>query len=409
MIYICGIGGNSYSRGILGMTVGSEDSNFPKAALFDNFCDVIYREAAAGTDRRIYGDLSILSNGTFEVDLAGWTVETSGTGAAARTTTGGEFHGGVAAVECTGGSGFGQVVQDVFARPGELLRYDIWARIVTAGTARFRIQNRATGNYWVSGAWQSAVGDAATTTSTSFVNLTGNVTVENFAKVQDDFFPLRITLRHDNASGSACFDDLAIFPHTNFLGVFGHNIPASPLITPKFQTSPDASSWTTQATMTMKQPAFYSYLSTAQTARYVGLLLEGTGLDAHYIGELFAGYGVTPGRAMKWNYSTPHEYAAIRHETAIGRVWAARMSEKPMRGLSFSVRAGTEIEANEWIEDFWQRSLGGEWPVVVVPVETEFPVYHGRVMPSLGATRGQLTSWAVPLDLTPSAMPIVGQ
>lgn len=406
MLYVTGRLGNCLKRNGNVFVVSSEDANFLSAAMADTHCDEIYREAAAGTDRRIYSDQSLPFNGGFETStLSGWSSLLGGSGTVTETIVGAEVHSGTKAMKCLGGTGFAEGYQNLPVVPGERLRYDVWMARVTAGTARLRFYNPDTNKYWVSGAWQTTPGDAETHATATYTNKANNITMEPLSVIQRPETTLRIIGRHDNSSGYAVFDDMRVFPHTNLLAVFGHNLGDTVL---KWQSSDDGSSWADVATLTPKRPGFYSYQTTALQKRFIGLRLEGTGTVAHYIGELISAYAITPGRAMKWNFQTPHAFTTIHHESALGRPWVARVTEEPARGLSFNVRAGLEADANEYIEDFWARAQGGEWPTLVVPLESESVIYHGRVLPALDPTRAQLTSWMVPLELTPSPMPIVG-
>ncbi|HET9693060.1 MAG TPA: carbohydrate binding domain-containing protein [Steroidobacteraceae bacterium] len=398
---------NLVGRGPGTLTTTSEDALFPEANLFDNIPAKPFRFTSAAADVIMKKDINALTNPGFETStLSGWTSGNTGTGTSTETTTAGEFRSGAKACEMTGtnSSNYGARYQEITVYAGEAWKLDAWARAIGSGTARIYIQNRSTGKYLTTGsAWQSASTWAATTSSTSYTNLTNTFTIESFEAAQQDEMTLRITLYCE--AGNVAFDDCLMLPGVNMTAVAGHNCgPISPVLA----SSDDDSAYTTRLSPTLRRPTFYSSESTTRYHRYWRLTYTGTNLSPIYVGEWFLGRGVSPSAAQEYGWTTNWSYRQVRHETAGGETYRYGISPEPVRTYELTIQSTSDTERQEVINDMFRVTRGGEMPLLLVPYDGEPEVVIGLLDTELSSSRETLLVSGADLTLVELPLPVVG-
>jgi hypothetical protein len=202
---------------------------------------------------------------------------------------------------------------------------------------------------------------------------------------------LRIRCYVTNQAASATFDDIDLFPTVNLLGVFGHNI--CPVVEPLFQSSPDNSAWTTEATLTPLLPSFYGHLSTPAAKRYTRLKLSGTNVETPWLGELVIGYGEAMTRRPNLGSGFEQSYEQPLEESIAGGgdVWVMTKAQELRRTFAMRFDFQSQTVMDEARREIFQRSQGPRWPIVMVPDSTKTDIIHGRIDRSWKVSRTFVT------------------
>lgn len=360
---------NVLSRGPGTLTTTSEEASFPEAALFDGYAQEIFEFNSLPTDGIVKKDTNLVVNPTFTSSAANWT---------------------------SGGSNIRY--QDINVLAGEQLTVSVVTNASTTGT----IQNIYNGNYLTSsGTWQAG------STNCFSVNGSASVAFQIESLIACKGFhtmPLRITVADYTKMTSAI-----LIPAVNFAAVFGHNLGN---VTSLFEWSTDDSSWTTAATMTIDQPAYYSYLSTALYKRYWRIKVGGTNHEIPYFGEIVIGNAATLDPAQMWDWKEREQWPAHVHRNDAGQSTVTLMTSKPMRGLSMRLMPTNSTDDPAKLiairRSIWERSKAGAYPIVVVPRSSRADVVLGRLSQSLEVSQLLPNAQAFSLDVDPLPYPCVG-
>lgn len=369
LVLVTGLG-NVFGRNAA-MTSSSVASAFPITTLYDGQAQEIFMFSAAAADDYVKGDINLLSNPTFSSSASGWT---------------------------SGGSNIRY--RDITVQPNEYLK----VTAVTSATATVTIQNQRNGMYLTSaGAWQ-----VASTTCIS-VNGTASLTFQVEALIAChglQAVPIRVQVNDYTK-----FTSLILVPGVNFVSVHGHGFGN---VSPLFQYSDDDSSYTTAATMTVDQPAFYSYLgSTALYHRYWKLLLSGTNFEAAWIGELVAGFASALDPAQVWGWHETDEWPSHVHKNDAGLESVTVMTTRSMRGLKMDIipTSFTGESADKLVairRDIWERSKAGAYPIIAVPRSTRPDVVMGKLRQSFDASHELPWVQKLGLEISPMPGPTIG-
>lgn len=363
------------------VTVSDEDSSYPKARIWDDIPGRAFK-FSTHTTPRVKVDGNVIQNGNLESwasssNANNWTE--SGTVAQNSTSP----HGGTYDAKLTGSTS--SLTQYATVRPGEPYRLDLWAKVVTGNTAAVFVNCEQTGLWLQSdGSWGSFAA-CLTTTSTSYTNLTLNFTVQSYATLMTEEPRLLVYLYHNSGSGDVFFDDVALYPGLDFSSIHGHNV--TPSWTAKLQSSDDGSSFTDRATFTKSQSTFWTRLGSTIYARYWRLDLSGgnTSVAKMWIGEWVLGYAKT----MTTLYDNSNE--AIRRQLQLRVPTMAgphvyKLHDTATRTLRLPFHLVSSTDRGEMLEAI-ERSALGNYPLVIVPLDTEAPVIHGRVPEEYRETR----------------------
>ncbi|MHA2337483.1 MAG: hypothetical protein ACXACX_09275 [Candidatus Hodarchaeales archaeon] len=358
---------------ILDRTISISSSNpglgFEEESVANYWPSHVFKFADVGTDDYIRADLSQLENGNLEEwnpdDVTPTGFETSGTIAKESTIVDeGDYSAKIAA------DGYIKKVIWVLAGWEMTIVAALYGEVGYAMSAYVR--NLFTGKYLnSSGNW---VASAAWTTRTvaSWNDESLSFTVESYSvNGQNHLVPLEIKFEHATGGTFGYVDDVALWPHYNFISIHGHNIP--PLVVPKVN-SDDNSSYSSVTrrdsfTAPVNQPSFYEKLSAMVTERYVELLLDGTTLqDQIYIGDwVLAQYD-----------QLDHEMRLDTEAVKLHRLQnrgspnfpAARSDREHVEDLVF--RYHTTIQAERVkIFEIYDRCRSGVDPVILVPHDNE--------------------------------------
>lgn len=379
---------------------------FPPGALHDGYADLICKFGANSASPTTTIDLAMTDqnnadNANFDTWNAGaptsWAVTTTGTGTVVETTTGGEVRSG-SAPKMNKGTGTARVTKTYRVRAGERLSFSLWLRIAGAGQAKAQLYNPITKKYLTSGfLWQSAQAYFATEiASTSYIEKTGDFTVESFSTCQDAITYLELTVEDTGTGGGSDFafvDDVFMWPNWNALVVSGHNI--EPGMAPELRSSTDnfGSVNTLEATPAVRQPSFFAVLSVASTRRYARITYSGVQsaqAGAVWSGEVAVCYLETALRGMsggETGYQLRFLPDNIMTSAPGGKVIASRSAQQRRRVLSCRVRSTSDASWREQRDEITGRCHGALWPIVFVPVDTEDVVLHGRLDESWQAQR----------------------
>jgi hypothetical protein len=353
--------------------------------------------------------VNLTTNPGFETStLANWTSRNLGTGTSVETTTAGEFRSGAKACKETGtnASNRGGRSQDYLCHPGDFLKLDAWSRAVGSGTSKYFVQNLDTGRFYSGSVWQTAETFAASQTSTTYTNSLVTFQLEDYEACQKPVVTLRLTLICE--AGTVCFDDVLLLPAVNFTSVHGHNLAA---LAPVLQSSPDDSAWTTRITPTIKRPAFYAYDSAVKHYyRYWRLNLVGTNAAPGYMGEWVLGDADAPLNAQLWDYSTKWSHAQARYTASGGDTFRYLISADPTRvlTLSFQPAGSSQAEYRELRDTLYRLHQGGNYPVVIAPLDTEADVLLAIPGQDVDITRMFSGVWGADLTFEEMQFPIVG-
>jgi hypothetical protein len=377
------------------ITVSSAHSDYPKDGLFDGRSVRPWRAAAAGTTYEyVTVDLNLNDNPGLETWVggapAGWGKATLGTGTVTETTAAGQAVSGSAARLGGGSDGVAMLVRAFTAVSGEYLTLRGSMRGDGSVPARARVYNPKTKNYLQPGgaSWGRAPADLFIEYGASHVAKRADFTVEPYSVTQSDTTLLRVELIVFG-NGFGYFDDWTWFPHVDFCGVFGHNLPADLTANYTFNRSDDG--YVTHEAfvdqMHAHQPSFYTVLPARLSSRWIRFLAfggagEGGFVDAPGIGELVFGQTKTFSRGPDHASRLPHELTAdraqVRAETGAGDEYVFSRSSRERRTLRLPYSGSDAFIAN-FLDEIHHRSENGEHPLVIVRDESLPDVILGRV------------------------------
>jgi hypothetical protein len=394
------------------------DTNFPAGRLYDGYADAVAAFGSNGADPKVTVDLAMvgadgIDNGNLDTWAAGapagWTVATSGSGAVTETTTAGEMRSGSAA-KLKKGSGGASITKRYRVRAGQRLNLSVWLRVAASGIAKAQFYNPVTKRYLTSGAaWQAAQAYFATEAGTSYAEKTLSFQVEDLATCGDPITLLELLVRDDGAGGASDYafvDDAFLWPSWNAVVVAGHNI--EPGMAPTARSSTDGFSGvdTGEAVLTPGQPSFYGYLASPSARRYVRLAMAGTQASAAvWLGELVVTYLETGGEP-DWGFEIRHDPDNVVAQVGL-RTVATRGATQRRRVLRLSTGLRSAAEYLVKRDEVHRRCHGALWPLIVVPLDAEDVVLHGRLDDSWSAKRQFLASWSEDMIVSENPLPRV--
>lgn len=391
MRYACGAYYNLLGRGTVTASPGS-DSVHVLANLYDQDEPLRWMVSALGADPYVNVDIDLLLGvGNMETNNAGepsgWTEGSTGTGNMARTTTAGQFNGGTAGMSLAAGNAIAMGYRDVTVPAGERLTIRAYLKGDGTNAAKIRVYIKETAQYvQTDGSLGSSAANALSRSTASFAQSTLAFRAPTVSALQATSCTLRIQCYNDVAASTVFVDDVELIPTVNGVSILGHNIDA--LNTVVLQRSDDNSSFATEATLTMKQPAFYGYLSTAKTYRYWRLKTTGTNTSKLWVQKLFLGYFETMTRSQRYGWTLRWLGDQSRSEAPGGQQWIHARGVWKRRGLALPFGQASDAEFDEIREEIMVKTEHGRYPMVIIPKHSAHYVMHGHVDESIDARMG---------------------
>lgn len=385
------------------------DALFPVAGLYDGYADAICAHGSNGADPSVTVDLAMLDkdrvdNGNLDSwpggSPTGWTVTASG-GGAVTEATGGEARSGSAA-KIQKSAGAASLKKTFKVRAGQRLNVEVYLRNTGAGQCQAQLYNPVTKRYLsAAGAWQSAQTYWATASTTSYVQKLLAFQVEDVLACQGFVAYLELSMHDTGGAAGGDYglaDDAFMWPRWNAVVVSGHNLEIGQAPTLRSSTDAFGGVNTQEALLTVRQPAFQGYLSTPSNRRYARLASTGTQstlAGTPYYGELVITYLETAasGGASEWTYSVRYMPDNILSAPAGGKVIATRATQQRRRAIALHFTPPADAVMREQRDELHGRCHGALYPVILVPVDAEDVVVHGRIDETLEVRRLFLASW----------------
>jgi hypothetical protein len=388
-LYLVGQRFNALSRAASIALSPVEDTNYPRAALYDDRSNEVARFSAAALNATITVDLQLLQNEGFELGagatFTNWTPTTSGTGTIAQETV--LVTSGSRAAKLNGGAaGAAQLTQTIRCRSGERLILVGALRGDGAGhAARINVFNTATGKFldsngaWTAGADVASVTSAAGPLTNGYTAMGIDFVVEPYSATLSDEVVLELRF-FSAANGPAYFDGFIMLPAINFVSIHGHNLTTSVGTTSARTVT--ASDGLVSHVMTIDRPSFYTYFP-AYSAQRIWTITFGGGIaPAVGLGELVLGYAQTLNRAPAHPHLGAHvvdaDRAQVRISTEAGDEYVYDRSsfERRTVRVPYLTNDATTLDL---IQQIHHRSENGRYPMVIVPNTAKPAVVLGRV------------------------------
>ena len=341
------------------------DSNFPVANLYDGRPASPFKFGSMSSPLTISADLNRITDGGFESGVS----QLLGSGGTL-TQDSAQKNSGTYSAKLTH-TAVASRYFDVEVQAAQVMTF-AWA-IRGDGTAAAKIQvaNLSTGKYLKSdGTWSATPDDLDSQTTAAWKAGSRVFAVESVSQVGGLTCVLRVwpTL---SASGSAWFDDFALYPSTDFFGIFGHNL--TPACTVKLQSSTDGSSYSDEATATFARDVIFGSIGQV-SKRYLRLSIEYTvppAVPAFALGELVFGQALDLGRNPNYPVGIAFREPNIRLQTSGGTQWVMARGSAPLRTVTLSFDYFNDSDYQEARDSVYGTSRGGAYPLILVPTETD--------------------------------------
>lgn len=414
--------GNLLTRvasGQVTLTTGSANSLFPLSKIYDGIPSRAFIAASPGDIAvTVDGDLLQgygLVEGTFSGGVApGWTNGSTGGGTPAEEGT--IVHPGGSAksqkLTAASGSQVARVYRDVLVRAGETLNPDLWLRTDGTATICVRLQDLQTAKYWNGSAWAAGVANWFTHATTTWTQKnTTAPTTESAATWRAGWGWVRLSFVVDGATatGSGYFDDAVLFPTCDFIGLFGHNVPIGATVELLSSTSSGWGGPTTEATLTVYQPTFYSILPAGVARRYWRLrITDPIALAALYQGQLVIGSTVTLTGAPDYPITIRRRFDHTRASSRYGHQHVSAVTQTPAREADLAFSLLPVAQLRELLQQLYLASSGDLYSLVVIPRDDDPEVcMFGRIDGVSEETLAMADNWTTRLRVTEHPFPVV--
>jgi hypothetical protein len=263
----------------------------------------------------------------------------------------------------------GAATKTIVVRAGER------RRITSTGTTSISVRNLATRKYAQAGGagWQAG--------ATSILTGAGSADyqVESYTACQAPYVLLEIVI----SAGTGVVDH----PRWNAMAVLGHNL--DPGLTCQMRSSTDAFSGSDalEATATILQPGFVVLDLAGISNRYGRLAITGTNAAAPWYGELFPCWLETAIDMPDIGIEIAYQWHQVRNTGLLGTSRVHSLVPWPSRVLRMAFDQRLDAGSIETRQEMVLRSMGGLHPMLVVPVDTEGTVLHGRLSDKWTETR----------------------
>lgn len=401
------------------LNTGSANSLFPITNLYDGIPSRAFISAAAG-DLAVTVDGDLLQGyglveGTFSGGVApGWTNGSTGGGTPAEE--GAVVHSGGSTksqkLTAASGSQVARVYRNLLCRAGETLNGDLWLRTDGTATICARLRDMQTGKYWNGSSWSASVSDWFTHATTTWTQKnTSPPTLDSAAvwKAGAGYVQLSFVVDGATATGSGYFDDAVLYPSIDFAGIFGHNVPVGATVELLSSTSSGWGSPTTEATLSVYQPSFYSILSSAVARRYWRLrITDPIALAALYMGQLVLGSTVTVTGSVDYPVSLRRRFDHTRAATRYGHQRVSAITQTPAREADLAFSLMPVAHLRELLQQVYLACSGDLNALVVIPRDDDPELcMFGRIDGVSEETLVMGDNWTTRLRVQEHPFPVV--
>lgn len=371
------------------------DSLFPMSRLYDGFPSQPCRVSTATGGLEFQYDLQLIANGNFEAAFTGGLPGSTGwakTAGATLTRSTNDVQEGSFSLMVAGTTA-NYAYYDWTVLPGEWLKVVGQIHAGTAGqTAKVQIQNLHTGKFLnTDGTWSAYAGTAddnlASTTAEAWTAIDEEFQVESIEACAG---AIEVTLRiyfyadTNGATGAPAYDAFALYPATDFVGVFGHNFRAHYDV--DWQGSANGGQFvvaTDKEQLVVRPDAFYKVATSRYFDRTVALEVDGTfpqiDISGAWIGELVVGQTITLSRRQDWGQEHVHVRPQLRSPAETGDMRAYLLSSSGSQGIRLAFHWNDETSFEEFRDLVMARSANGAYPIIVIPDDADPDVIvYGR-------------------------------
>lgn len=368
---------NLLARGVTTLSTGTANSLHPITNAYNGQPSKPLILSAAGSYTiTVDGDLTQgygAIEGTFSGGVApGFTDGSTGGGVPAEEGAVVHSGGSTKAQKLTAstGSRVARVYRDVLVRAGEELSYEAYLSGDGTATVYARAQDLNTGKWWDGSAWQSSVSSIGSRATATYAATTDTITAETAVNLRAGLTTIRFSFVVDGsvATGSGYVDDFAVWPSVDFCGIFGHNIPIGATVLFRSSTSSGWGAPTTQATMTVYQPSFFSVLAAPVAERYWRFqVTDAIASVTPYVGEVVMGSTLALTKSVDYPLETTRMYRHTRMEGPLGHVFVGQRSARPSRVLPLTWGVMSAASLREIRDQLYLAAMGDLHSLIVIP------------------------------------------
>jgi hypothetical protein len=362
----------------------SADPLYSLSALYDNASDAFWKfgtfaggeNALIDGDQLVYGNFENWSGGA----PVGWVV--AGTVAQDTVVKAGAFSAKISGTT-------GSVSRILTLTSGRHYVLDGWVEGDGAlGKYHAYLQNLATKSWWNGAAWQAAkVEVVAPATTASYQNVLQTLQLEGFQACGGDLVNVQLTVACLEA-GFCRADEFYVYPTIDYCGIHGHSIDSG--VAPTIASAPNnpggSLTFTTQATMGVLQPVFYSVLGARVANRWWKFTLPVANQAEAGLAELVLGETYTLGRPQDFDWSVSPMFDQVEAVNRQGKRFEFPLSDYPHRAIGLNFLYPTLANYAEARDEIVARSLGVANPLIVIPDDSD---------PVMAALCRQTAKWNV--------------
>jgi len=374
---------NLLERATVELDSGTADAAFPLSNLWDGRPNRPLRFASPLSTANVFLiDLNALAGGDFETfPFSGWTVDPgAGNGTVTQTTTGGEFHAGLAAAKLAGGSFGVAFYKDITVRAGEARKLTVWLKGGGVGQpAQIDVQDKKTGRFLTSGgAWQATYTTTFSQTSSTYAENTVTYTTESLFKVGEGTTTLRIRAVCD-AGDTVFVDDFYDWPAVDVLSLHGLKIQDRDIV--EWKTSSDGITYGDSQTagnhdtgyLDDQKPNVYLKRASRNYLRYHLVQLDPSSVEPYEsreVGEMVMAQLETLARNPDWGFEVRVLFEDATNETNDGSQQTYNRSRWPRRIMAVDTNFISDAQMRQARDELFGRARGRQYPILMIPDST---------------------------------------
>ena len=270
-------------------------------------------------------------------------------------------------------AGAGRGYLTIQVQAGDRLGYHVALGYVSApDTAKLVVYDPQLGRWLAAdGSW-SAVFTAAFESSetAAFESKKATFTVPSVSEWLTPAGELEVSIYpSDSGGGGNCFAELVLYPMVDFLGLFGHNLPAAAAVS----LTSYADWWhggaaTVEASWSSPQrPVAWLPIGTPLAHPFYRLTIAASPFQL-WCGELVLGRRSTLSAYSEYSPRLEIVHPQVRNVSRGGSGWAQAAARYPIRSLSLPFDVDSAAAAE--MQDLGAMTRGGQTPIVLLPGDT---------------------------------------